>query len=146
MKTPNPSSKKRNLRKQPTFRNPTTVSPAKYRLRERAQKFHADLRVSACYSSCRKGNLLQTIKSGSLIWVLTRYQYGIFFSDFISQRNHQRGGSKTGPGRRRKSSEPTISAVAKYRLFSQATTYKKCKSLFNLSLTQTVEIKTQFHI
>ena len=122
IKTPNPSFKKRNLRKRTAdISEPHHWFPREISSEERVQKFHADLRVSVCDStSCRKRNLLQTIKSGSLIWVLTRYQYGIFFSGFISRRNHQPEGSNTAPWRRRKSPEPTISEIAKYRLFSQA--------------------------
>ena len=46
IKTPNPSSKKRNLRKKPDISKSHHWFPREISFEERAQKFHADLRVS----------------------------------------------------------------------------------------------------
>ena len=48
---------------------------------------------SASNWSCRVGNLLQPIKGASLIWVVTRHQYGI--SSLVSQTSFQSFNGKT---------------------------------------------------
>ena len=66
------------------------------------QKHYPDL-ASASDWSCRLGNLIQTIRSITQIWVVTRHQYGI--SALVSQTSFGR---------------ETSGSVAKCRLFSQA--------------------------
>ena len=61
---------------------------------------------SASDWSCSVGNLIQPIRSTTLIWVVTRHQYGI--SALVSQTSF---GGETG------------GSVAKCRLFSQATSW-----------------------
>ena len=75
-------------RKQPTFGDATTVSPAKWRLRNERRnsvlmtRHSPDLgRLdlgSASDWSCGVGNLIQPIRSTTQIWGVTRHQYGIF--------------------------------------------------------------------
>ena len=99
------------LRKQPTFGDATTVSPAKWRLRnERRNSLlmtrHSPDLGSASDWLCGVGNLIQAIRGTTQIWGLTRHQYGIFV--LVSQTSF--GGKTSG-------------SVAKCRLFSQA----KCR-------------------
>ena len=97
------------LRKQPTFCDGTNGFPAKWRLKNERRNsilmtcHYPDL-GSAFDWSCRVGNLFQPIRSTTQIWVVTRHHYGI--SALISQTPF-RG--------------ETVGAVAKCRLFSQAT-------------------------
>ena len=106
-----PCAKSSRLRKQPTFGDATTVSPAKWRLRnERRNSLlmtrHSPDLVSASDWLCGVGNLIQAIRGTTQIWGLTRHQYGIFV--LVSQTSF--GGKTSG-------------SVAKCRLFSQA----KCR-------------------
>ena len=104
-------------RKQPTFGDATTVSPAKWRLRNERRnsvlmtRHSPDLgRLdlgSASDWSYSVGNLIQPIRSTTQIWGVTRHQYGNFVLF-----------SQTSVGRKASGS------VAKCRLFSQA----KCRS------------------
>ena len=70
------------LRKQLIFREAATGFPAKWRLRNEPRnsilmtRHYPDL-SSASDWSCRVGNLIQPIRSTTLIWVVTRHQYGI---------------------------------------------------------------------
>ena len=77
-----------NLRKQSTFHDATTGSPAKWHLRNEHRNsvlmtYHYPDPGSASDWSCRVGNLLQPIRSSTQIWVVTRHQYGI--SALVSQ-------------------------------------------------------------
>ena len=70
------------LIKQPTFRDPTTGFPAKWRLRNEGTNFilmtfHCRGQSGASDWLCRERNLLQPIRSTTQIWVVTRHQYGI---------------------------------------------------------------------
>ena len=64
--------------------------------------YYPDL-ASASDWSCRLGNLIQTIRSTTQIWVVKRHQYGI--SALVSQTSFGR---------------ETSGSIAKCRLFSQA--------------------------
>ena len=68
------------LRKQPTFRDASTVFPAKWRLKNESRNsilmtFHYPNLGGASDWSYREGNLFQPIRSTTQIWVVTRYQY-----------------------------------------------------------------------
>ena len=70
------------LRKKPISGDVTTGFPAKWRLRDDRRnsipmtRNYPDL-GSASDWSCRVGNLIQSIRSTTQIWVVTRRQYGI---------------------------------------------------------------------
>ena len=93
------------LRQQTKFPDAITGFPANWRLRSSDGRnsilmtsywwrvtTHANL-GSASDWSCRVGNLLQPIRSTSLIWVVTRHQYGI--SSPVSQTSFQSFNGKT---------------------------------------------------
>ena len=71
------------LRKQPTFGDVSTGFPGKWRLRNERRNsilmtpHYPDL-GSASDWSYRVGNLIQPIRITTQMWVVTRYQYGIF--------------------------------------------------------------------
>ena len=74
---------------------------------------------SASDWSCHLGNLIQSIRSTTQIWVVTRHQYGI--SALVSQTSF--GGETRG------------SSVAKCWLFSQAKAFPESTELLTFSHT-----------
>ena len=96
------------LRKQSTFGNITTGFPTKWRLRNKRRSSIPMTRYYPNLGSvsdwlCRVGNLIQPIRSTTLIWPVTHHQYGI--SALVSKTSF--GGETSG-------------SVTKCRLFSQA--------------------------
>ena len=97
------------LRKQPTFGDATTGFPTKGRQRNERRNsilmtcHYPDLGSASDWSCCM-GNLIQTIRGTTQIWVVTRHQYGI--SALVSQTSF--GGETSG-------------SITKCQLFSQAT-------------------------
>ena len=96
------------LKQQTKFRDAITGFPTNWRLRSSDARnsilmtsywwcvtTHANL-SSASNWSCRVGNLLQPIRSSSLIWVVTLHQYGI--PSLVSQTSFQSFHGETSDG------------------------------------------------